>query len=140
MTHETSEATASGGAQAFHSPALDLFAGEEGEKTVAQSHSELPPHERALNAIVRVLLAGHVLLCAWSSGKDSSCVANLMFNAALIVIKAGRKCPQLIISHSDTGVESPVARCASVAIRGERGSYNFSPGLGNLGRECSYPG
>lgn len=110
MTTNTSEAHASGGAQGFNSPPLDLFAGEEGKKTVAQVHSELPPHERAMRAIERVLLAGHVLLCAFSSGKDSSCVANLMLNAAINIINAGHLCPQLIISHSDTGVESPVVR------------------------------
>lgn len=110
MTTYTSEAHASGGAQGFNSPPQDLFAGEEGTKTVAQVHSELPPHERAMRAIERVLLAGHVLLCAFSSGKDSSCVANLMLNAAINIINAGHLCPQLIISHSDTGVESPVVR------------------------------
>lgn len=110
MTYQTSEAFASGGAQGFNSPPLDLFAGEEGEKTVAQAHAELPPHERATRAIERVLLAGHTLLCAFSSGKDSSSVANLMFNAAINVIKAGHHCPPLIVSHSDTGVESPVVR------------------------------
>lgn len=115
MTTHTSEAYASGGAQGFNSPPLDLFAGEEGKKTVAQIHSELPPHERAMHAIERVLLAGHVLLCAFSSGKDSSCVANLMLNAAINIIDAGHLCPQLIISHSDTGVESPVVRALADA-------------------------
>lgn len=110
MTTHTSEAYASGGAQGFNTPSLDLFAGEDGEKTVAQTHTELPPHERAMRAIERVLLAGHVCLCAWSSGKDSSATANLMFNAAINVMKAGHTCPRLIISHSDTGVESPVVR------------------------------
>ena len=110
MTTQTSEAYASGGAQGFSSPPLDLFAGEEGAKTVAQAHSELPPHERAMRAIERVLLAGHIALLAFSSGKDSSCVANLMLNAAINLLKAGFKVPKMIISHSDTGVESPVVR------------------------------
>ena len=52
MTTHTSEAYASGGAQGFNSPPLDLFAGEEGEKTVAQAHSELPPHERATRGLL----------------------------------------------------------------------------------------
>lgn len=96
MTTHTSEAYASGGAQGFNSPPLDLFAGEEGKKTVAQVHSELPPHERAMRAIERVLLAGHVLLCAFSSGKDSSCVANLMLNAAINIIGAGHLCTAVV--------------------------------------------
>lgn len=89
----------------------DLFAQEDDpSKTVAQSHMELAPHERALRAIERVLIAGHVVVCAFSSGKDSSCVANLMLNAAINVKAAGHRCPQLVISHADTGVESPVVR------------------------------
>lgn len=109
MSNATHEALAST-ARAITSLPLDLFAGEAGEKSVAQSHTELPPHERAMRAIERVLLAGHVTLCAWSSGKDSSSVANLMLNASINVIRAGHKCPQLIVSHSNTTVESPVVR------------------------------
>jgi len=110
MTYNTSETLVCAGAPGVSPPALELFAIEQGEKTVAQSHCELPPAERALRAIERVLLKGHALLCAFSSGKDSSCVANLMFNAAINVIQRGHTCPQLVISHSDTGVESPVVR------------------------------
>lgn len=103
MTYETAEASAS------HA-ATDLFAGEAGAKSVAQQHSELPPHERALQAIERVLIDQHTVCCAWSSGKDSASVANLLFNAAINIIKAGHKCPLMVISHADTTVESPVVR------------------------------
>src|SRR4051794_25382821 len=51
MTTHTSEANASAGAPGLNSPPQDLFAGEAGEKTVAQAHSELPPHQRAMRAI-----------------------------------------------------------------------------------------
>lgn len=49
-----------------------------------------------MRAIERVLLAGHVLLCAFSSGKDSSCVANLMLNAAINIIGAGHLCTAVV--------------------------------------------
>ena len=47
----------------------DLFADEAGEKSIAQQHTELEPHVRATNSIERLLLAGHPILAAWSSGK-----------------------------------------------------------------------
>ena len=111
MTYDNTEAAASRGAAGADTAPRDLFEDAEmGTKSIAQVHLEQEPHERAMRAIERILIAGHVLLCAWSSGKDSSCVANLMFNAAINIIRAGHKCPTLIISHSDTGVESPVVR------------------------------
>lgn len=88
----------------------DLFAHDAGEKSIAQQHTELEPHVRAMNSIERLLLAGHPILAAWSSGKDSSCAVNLALNAAINVIKAGFKCPLLVVSNADTGVESPVVR------------------------------
>lgn len=88
----------------------DLFTEDAADKSVEQQHSELEPHERAILAIERALRAKKVLQCSWSSGKDSSAVANLMFNAALNILKEGLPCPQLVISHSDTGVENPVVR------------------------------
>lgn len=62
-----------------------------------------------MRAIERVLLDGTVV-CAYSSGKDSSSVATLMLNAAVNVIRARHTCPQLVISHSDTGIENPLVR------------------------------
>lgn len=89
----------------------DLFAdAEAASKTVAQVHVELSPHDRALKAIERVLIDQHMICAGFSSGKDSSALVNLLFNAAINVMAAGHKCPPIFVSHSDTGVESPVVR------------------------------
>lgn len=111
MSLETIEATASHAFTATSSEPRDLFSDVGGpEKTIAQLHAELGPHERALKAIERVLIDQHLVCVAYSSGKDSSVVANLLFNAAINIVAAGHTCPPLVISHSDTGVESPVVR------------------------------
>lgn len=47
---------------------------------------------------------------AFSSGKDSSACANLMSNAAIAIAAAGYKCSLLVVSHANTGIESPVVR------------------------------
>jgi len=57
-----------------------------------------------------VLDAGHPMVCAWSSGKDSSVVANLMLNAALARIERGEHCPPLVVNHSSITVENPEVR------------------------------
>lgn len=93
----------------------DLFAGESGEKSVAQEHTELPPAERAMQAIERVLRNGSKVQLSFSSGKDSSACANLMFNAAIRLKRQGLPCPRLIVANSDTGVESPVVRALADA-------------------------
>lgn len=103
MTSQTIEAKASTGPR-------DLFGSIDGPRTITQQHTELEPHKRAIQAIERVLLAMHPVVAAWSSGKDSSAAVNLLFNAALNLIKAGHKCPQLVVSHADTGVEAPTIR------------------------------
>lgn len=110
MTYETTEAAASSDAPRVVPAPRDLFDSEAGEKSNAQQHIELPPHERAMRAIERVLLANHVVKLAYSSGKDSSACANLMFNAAINIIRKGHRCPLLVVSHADTGIESPVVR------------------------------
>lgn len=110
MTYETPEAAASIDLARPGSAPRDLFESEVGTKTIAQQHTELPPHQRAQQAIERVLEAGHVCKLSYSAGKDSGACANLMFNAALTVLRKGLKCPLLVVSHSDTGIESPVVR------------------------------
>lgn len=110
MTYENIEAAASHGTSVAVSAPRDLFASEAGEKSIAQQHTELPPHERAMRAIERVLLAGHTTKLSYSAGKDSGTCANLIFNAAINIIQQGHKCPLIVVSHSDTGIESPVVR------------------------------
>jgi 3'-phosphoadenosine 5'-phosphosulfate sulfotransferase (PAPS reductase)/FAD synthetase len=60
-----------------------------------------------LQSIERVLAAGHPLLVAWSSGKDSSELANLVLTAAAKLARQGIKTP-VVFNHSNTLVENPV--------------------------------
>ena len=87
----------------------DLFA-DETAKTIEQQLVELSPVDRAMRSIEQVLKDGFTAVVAFSSGKDSSVTANLTLNAAINVIREGLTCPPVVISHSDTTVESPVVR------------------------------
>ena len=85
----------------------DLFANEDA-KSIQQQMVELSPVVRAIRSIERVLKAGFTVVVAFSSGKDSSVTANLTLNAANNIIREGFTCPPIVISHSDSTVESPV--------------------------------
>ena len=71
---------------------------------------DLPLANTALEVIDSVLERGHPIVVAWSSGKDSSVVANLALSAAARRVAAGKPCPRLLLTHSDTGVENPEVR------------------------------
>lgn len=89
----------------------DLFSSlEEPAHQLEQKHIEAEPHVRAIASIERVLRSGHAIQVAWSSGKDSSSVMNLVFTAAINLIEGGSPCPPIHVAHSDTGVENPVVR------------------------------
>lgn len=60
------------------------------------------------NAALRRLLQEGVPVCvSWSAGKDSSCVLNLVLNAAAQLSLEGKKVPPIVVTHADTMVESP---------------------------------
>lgn len=91
------------------SAVLDLFAGDV-DQTVEQQHVAADPVAAAIFAIESVLLSGKALALAYSSGKDSSTVANLAFTAALNVKRRTGHCPPIHVLNADTGVESPAVR------------------------------
>ncbi|MGT2453890.1 hypothetical protein ACU4GI_11560 [Cupriavidus basilensis] len=62
--------------------------------------------DRAIGAILRLFHAAHPVVIAYSGGKDSSVVAALVLHAALLHRAAGGK-PLVIVTTSDTKVESP---------------------------------
>lgn len=67
------------------------------------------PEQSSLKSIQAVLRAGHPLIVAWSSGKDSSVLANLVFRALKAVAAEGIRTPVAVV-HSDTRVENPFVR------------------------------
>ena len=101
---------------------LDLFAEEE---EIVQTHPTGAANmdddeevvDRGKNRIRKVLLAGHVAVLAFSSGKDSTVLVALTLNAAREIVEEGHACPPIIVLHGDTGVESPeVSRLAKAEI------------------------
>jgi 3'-phosphoadenosine 5'-phosphosulfate sulfotransferase (PAPS reductase)/FAD synthetase len=64
------------------------------------------PEAACLAAIRRVFEQGRAALVAWSSGKDSSVLLNLVLAAAVQVQQAGGS-PHIVVLHADVGVENP---------------------------------
>ncbi|MEJ8837610.1 phosphoadenosine phosphosulfate reductase domain-containing protein [Ramlibacter sp. AN1133] len=62
---------------------------------------------RAEAAITELLRRGHPICCAWSAGKDSSTVLNLLLSAAAKLKAAGEDVPPIVVTHADTGIENP---------------------------------
>lgn len=73
-------------------------------------HPDLPLAAKAMDVILEAMRAGHPIVVAWSSGKDSSAVANLALCAAKEMVDAGEPSPRIALVHSDTGVENPEVR------------------------------
>lgn len=65
------------------------------------------PEERATRRIRDVLRNRHPICLAFSAGKDSSAAAALTLNTARRMIEAGEYCPPVVVTHGNTGVESP---------------------------------
>lgn len=75
------------------------------------------PEAISVTAISRVFDAGHVALVAWSSGKDSSTLLNLVLSAALRAARTGRT-PHVVVLHADVGVENPeISRLAAGELK-----------------------
>lgn len=66
------------------------------------------PEVRAERRIQKLMLDKHVLCLAFSSGKDSSAVADILLRSAVSFKSKGGAVPPIIIIHSSTGVENPV--------------------------------
>lgn len=93
----------------------DLFATVPDAQGVEQGHIGLPPAKRAIASLERILRASHPCQLQFSSGKDSSACANLLFTAAINVLADGLICPPIHVCHADTGVENPVVRALADA-------------------------
>lgn len=76
------------------------------------------PFDRAHRRITEVLGAGHPVLLAYSSGKDSSTLVSITLTAAKKFIEDDGICPPILVLHSNTGVEHPViAKLAQAEMR-----------------------
>ena len=65
------------------------------------------PDVKVERRIRDVLLSGHPVTIAFSSGKDSSVLASIALITARKLVEAGHKLPPLFVVNSDTGVEQP---------------------------------
>lgn len=64
--------------------------------------------DRALQLITKQMSLGNALIVAWSGGKDSSAVLNLVLRSAAAYVEAGNISPRIIVTHADPGgVENP---------------------------------
>lgn len=70
----------------------------------------LPLAVAAHAAINRLMDAGHPCVVAFSAGKDSSVLANLVLTTAAVRRALGTPVPRILVIHSDTGVENPEVR------------------------------
>ena len=76
------------------------------------------PVVRAQRRIRSIMLEGHPIICAFSSGKDSSCLVSLVLDVARQMISEGIMPPPLTTVHSNTGIEQPeVTRLATEEMR-----------------------
>jgi len=62
---------------------------------------------RAEEVIGALLVKGHPIAVAFSAGKDSSVVLNLVLSVAKGLVSKGVALPPIVVAHSDTMVESP---------------------------------
>jgi len=80
---------------------------------VLSSPQPLEPHSiewkvaRAKAALTQLLLSGAPVSPAWSAGKDSACVLNLLLTAAADLRRQGFPIPPIIVTHANTGIENP---------------------------------
>src|SRR3989344_5938845 len=65
------------------------------------------PDVKVERRIRDVLLSGHPVTIAFSSGKDSSVLASIALITARKLVEAGHKLPPLFVVNSDTGLEQP---------------------------------
>ena len=70
---------------------------------------------RAVSAIRVLLEGGRPLVIAYSAGKDSSVMLDLVFEAALQVKAAGLPLPNIIVTHANTGIENPAYQTVAFA-------------------------
>lgn len=62
---------------------------------------------QAIETIAAHMDAKNAFIVAWSGGKDSSTVLNLVFMAALTLLAENRPIPRIIVTHADTYIENP---------------------------------
>ena len=63
--------------------------------------------ERAINALMRFMRAGHPIAGAYSGGKDSSVMAVLILEAARRLKELGETVPKILFTHARTGIDNP---------------------------------
>ncbi len=62
----------------------------------------------ARSLITKIMTAGHICVCAFSAGKDSSVLASILLLTAVELKRMGGVVPPIVIVHSQTGIENPI--------------------------------
>lgn len=73
------------------------------------------PLERAQRRVRAIIEARHPICIAFSAGKDSTALANVVLMTAAQMRAAGATIPPIIVVNSDTGVEQPEIVALSIA-------------------------
>lgn len=80
------------------------------ETRIAAIEEFHPLAATAMRVIDGLMDSGSPAVMGWSSGKDSSVLVSLVLTVAVERTKAGLPVPQMLVVHTDTGVESPAVR------------------------------
>lgn len=87
------------------------------------------PTERAMRRIRSLMNQGLALVVAFSSGKDSSTLANLVLNTAREMKEQGGAPTPILVVHSNTGVEQPEIEQLARSELGKMRDYAKAHGL-----------
>ena len=68
---------------------------------------------QAIETIAANMDAKNAIIVAWSGGKDSSTVLNLVFEAALFLQAQNKPVSRIIVTHADTYIENPAVELQS---------------------------
>lgn len=87
------------------------------------------PTQRAMRRIRSLMNQGLALVVAFSSGKDSSTLANLVLNTAREMKEQGGAPTPILVVHSNTGVEQPEIEQLARSELGKMRDYAKAHGL-----------
>lgn len=85
---------------------------------------------RAIRRIESIMDHGYAICVAFSSGKDSSSLSNLVLTTASARISRSAAVPPIVVVHSNTGVEQPEITALANSEMGKMARYAREHGIG----------